>query len=220
MDRINKTSAPNSSHGTREPIFKTVLGNQWMQLGNIVRQHYSLTPFSQDYVRVDGMMEEIYHSSIAKLLIPFGLLFGAIVPFRGANVPVSVHYSSSPDDKNLYWDRSFQFQNKKAFHFKSHMQHVSNNEVIEYVRFGVGMRLCVTAEDGALVFRDKGYVWRIFGHTVPIPVGLFFGKAYVEERPIDADSFSMKMELVHPLFGTLFRYRGHFSIASNVSIGA
>jgi hypothetical protein len=200
----------------REPIFKTVLGNQWMQLGSIVRQHYSLTPFSQDYVRVDGVMEEIHHSLIAKLLIPFGLLFGAIVPFRGANVPVSVHYSSNPNDGNLYWDRAFQFRHQKSFHFRSYMQHVGDNQVIEYVRFGVGMRLRVTAEGGALVFRDEGYVWRLFGYTLPIPVGLFFGNAYVEERPINADSFSMKMELIHPLFGTLFRYRGHFSIASNL----
>jgi len=199
----------------REPIFKTVLGDQWTQLGSIVREHYSLTPFSQDYVRVDGVMEEIHHSLIAKLLIPFGLLFGAIVPFRAENVPVSVHYSSSPNDANLYWDRVFGFGDHKVFHFKSYMHHISHNEVIEYVRFGMGMRLRVTAEEGALVFRDEGYVWRLFGHTVSIPAGLFFGSAYVEERPIDAESFSMKMELVHPLFGTLFRYRGHFSIANS-----
>jgi hypothetical protein len=198
-----------------EPIFKTVLGDQWTQLGSIVRRHYSLTPFSQDYVRVDGVMEEIHHSLIAKLLIPFGLLFGAIVPFRAENVPVSVHYSSSPNDANLYWDRAFRLRNQKDFHFKSYMHHISDNEVIEYVRFGIGMRLRVTAEDGALVFRDEGYVWRLFGHTVPVPVGLLFGSAYVEERPIDADSFSMKMELVHPLFGTLFRYQGHFAIANS-----
>jgi hypothetical protein len=36
-------------------------------------------------------------------------------------------------------------------------------EVIEYVRFGIGMRLAVSAEDGALVFRDKGYIWRVAG---------------------------------------------------------
>ena len=200
-----------------EPIFKTVLGNQWMQLGSIVRQHYSLTPFSQDCVRVDGIMEEIHHSLIAKLLIPFGLLFGAVVPYRAKNVPVSVHYSSNPNNANLYWDRAFKIRSNKYFHFKSYMHHVKNNEVIEYVRFGVGMRLRVTAEDGALVFRDEGYVWRIFGFTLPIPAGLIFGNAYVEERPIDADSFSMKMELSHPLFGVLFRYRGRFSIASDLS---
>ena len=168
-------------------------------------------------MRVDGIMEEVHHSLFAKLLIPFGLLFGAIVPFRGRDVPVSVHYASSPNDANLYWDRAFTFRTDKCFHFKSYMAHVKNNEVIEFVRFGVGMRLLVTAEDGALVFRDKGYVWRIFGFILPIPAGLFFGSAYVEERPIDADSFSMKMELSHALFGILFRYRGRFSIASDPS---
>ena len=60
-----------------DPIFKTVLGNEWSKLGNIVRKHYSLKPFSKDFVRVDGVMDEIYHSTMAKLLIPFGLFFGA-----------------------------------------------------------------------------------------------------------------------------------------------
>ena len=46
-------------------------------------------------------------------------------------------------------------------------------------------------------------------------LGRLFGSAYVEEIPIDADSFSMKMELVHPLFGTLFRYQRYFSIANS-----
>jgi hypothetical protein len=95
------------------------------------------------------------------------------------------------------------------------MQHTGDNEVIEYVRFGVGMRLRVTVEDGALVFRDIGYIWRILGFNMPVPGGLLFGKAYVEERPIDENIFSMRLELKHPIFGILFRYQGRFSIGSD-----
>jgi len=200
-----------------EPIFKTILGADWTKLGNIVRRHYSLKPYSEDYVRVDGVMEEIHHSLFAKLLIPFGLLFGAIVPYRAKNVPISVHYTSCTNDTNLYWDRVFQLRPDKLFHFKSYMQHTSGNEVIEYVRFGVGMRLLVTAEDGAMVFRDAGYIWKVFGFNLPVPAGLLFGKAYVEERPIDENTFSMRLELRHPVFGILFHYRGQFSIASDES---
>lgn len=196
-----------------EPIFKTILGDEWMKLGAIIRKHYSLKPYSQNYVRVDGVMEEIHHSFFAKLLIPFGLLFGAIVPYRATNVPISVHYRSNPNNANLYWDRVFEFRPARNFHFKSYMQQTNDNEVIEFVRFGVGMRLRVTAEEGALVFRDIGYIWKIFDFELPIPAGLLFGKAYVEERPIDEDSFSMKLELNHPIFGILFRYQGRFSIA-------
>lgn len=199
-----------------EPIFKTILGNEWMKLGSIVRRHYSLKPYSENYVRVDGVMEVIHHSLFAKLLIPFGLLFGAIVPYRAKSVLTSVHYTSHPNNANLYWDRVFELRPNKCFHFKSYMQHTKDNEVIEYVRFGVGMRLRVTVENGALVFRDAGYIWKIFGFNLPIPVGLLFGKAYVEERPIDEDSFSMKLELNHPVFGMLFHYHGHFTITSDV----
>jgi len=93
------------------------------------------------------------------------------------------------------------------------MEKLEGPEVIEFVRFGVGMRLKVTAENGAIVFRDNGYIWRIFGKYIPIPVNLLFGRAYVEERQIDENRFSMKMILEHPLFGVMFRYRGIFNLA-------
>lgn len=194
------------------PVFQTVLGDEWHDLGDIVRRHYVLRPFSDDYICVTGTMQEVYHSSIAKLLIPFGRVFGALVPYRGADIPIDVHYNASRDNGAIYWDRVFQFPGRRPFHFKSHLEQTGDKRVIEFVRFGVGMRLRVTAEEGALVFRDEGYIWRVFGIDIPIPVGLLFGKAYVEERPIDSESFSMKMTLRHRLFGELFRYRGRFTI--------
>ncbi len=196
-----------------ESIFQTVLAENWETLGAVIKRHYFLRPFSTDSICVSGEMTEVYHSLIAKLFIPFGLLFGAVVPFRGENIPIDVHYNSSPDNAHLYWDRIFKFPGRSHFHFKSHMEKLEGPEVIEFVRFGVGMRLKVTAENGAIVFRDNGYIWRIFGKHIPIPVNLLFGHAYVEERQIDENRFSMKMILEHPLFGVMFRYRGIFNLA-------
>ena len=176
-------------------IFQTVLDEGWEDLGDVIKRHYFLRPFSQDYICVRGEMKEIYHSFIAKLFIPFGLLFGAVVPYRGENIPIDVHYESRLDNANLYWDRVFKFSDRSHFHFKSHMELYKCNEVIEYVRFGIGMRLKVTAENGAIVFRANGYIWRIFGKLIPIPVNLLFGSAYVEERLIDGNRFDMKMIL-------------------------
>ena len=193
-------------------LFEIILADDWDKLGGVIQRHYFLKPFSDDYICVKGTMSKIHHSLIAKLFIPFALLFGAVVPYRGKNVPVEVHYNSKIDNENLYWDRIFKFSDKNHFHFKSHMEHNGNNEVIEFVRFGVGMRLIVTVEDGALVFRDKGYIWRLFGIDFPIPANLLLGNAYVEERPIDDDNFSMKMILAHPWLGEMFRYEGQFSL--------
>ena len=137
------------------------------------------------------------------------------VPYRGTDVPIDVHYASNKENANLYWDRVFKFSEKNHYHFRSHMEHVRDNEVIEFVRFGVGMRLRVSAENGAIVFRDVGYIWRLFGMDLPVPIGLFLGSAYVEERPIDENHFCMKMIIEHPLFGVMFRYEGEFSLGSN-----
>ena len=197
-----------------DPIFKQILGSQWNNLGLVIQNHYFLKPYSDDYICVKGEMDEIYHSKIAKLLIPFGLLFGAIVPFNRKNVPIDVHYNSKPDSTKLYWDRVFKLSPTKNFHFKSHMEHQTGNEVIEYVRFGVGMKLLVTADDGAIIFRDNGYVWKLFGVNVPIPLNLIFGNAYIEERPLDDENFSMQMIIQHPVLGLLFRYSGKFTFTT------
>ena len=135
-----------------------------------------------------------------------------MVPYRGHNVPIDVYYASDSENANLYWDRVFKFSASNQFHFKSHMEHLKGNEVVEFVRFGVGMRLLVTVEDGAIVFRDNGYIWRLFGVSIPIPVNLLFGSAYVEERPIDDNTFSMKMIMKHSIFGVMFRYEGQFTL--------
>jgi len=198
-----------------DPIFKQILGNNWDNLGKVIQDHYFLRPYSTDYICVTGEMDEIYHSTFAKLLIPFGLIFGAIVPYNDNSVPIEVHYNSNSNNSQLNWDRVFKLNKHKPFHFKSYMEQQKENEVIEYVRFGVGMRLAVTANEGAIIFHDLGYVWKIFGVKIPLPINLLFGNAYIEERPIDDTHFSMKMIIKHPLFGILFRYSGQFTFIKN-----
>ena len=198
---------------SEQPVFQTLLGDNWNKLGEVVRRHYFLRPRSDDYICVSGEMVEVYHSTFAKVLIPFGVLFGAIVPYKGKNIPTDVHYNASPKNGNIYWDRVFKFP-RGDFHFKSHMEPVKQHEAIEFVRFGMGIRLKVSAEDGALVFRDTSYVWRIFGTDIPFPGRWVMGSVYVEERPLSANSFSMKMILEHPIFGELFRYKGCFQLAA------
>lgn len=201
------------------PVFKSVLGAGFADLGDIVQRHYFLRPYSTDRMSVSGVMHEVYSSPFARLIIPLTRLFGSLVPYRGTDVPVTVHYSARPDADTVHWDRVFDFPGRKPFHFRSYMQPAGDNQVIEYVRFGVGLHLAVTAEDGALVFRDAGYVWRLFGHVIPIPAGLLLGHAYVEERPAGPDHFTMKMHLRHPLFGELFRYSGTFSLDASDDAG-
>ncbi|NGN45303.1 DUF4166 domain-containing protein [Mesorhizobium sp. CGMCC 1.15528] len=210
QNRPIEASQPNGS--VRKPVFQEVLGKDWHRLGEVVRRHYFLRAFSDDYICVKGTMHEVRHNAVASFLIPLARIFGALVPYRGTDVPIEVHYNAQPKDGTIHWDRVFHFAGRPPFHFRSYMERASGSGVIEFVRFGVGMRLKVTAEDGALVFRGEGYIWRLFGVDVPLPMGLVLGRAYIEERPVDAERFSMRMTLTHPLFGELFRYSGSFTL--------
>jgi len=198
------------------PVFQQALGPGWEALGEVIRRHYAMAPYSSDHVCVRGTMDEVHHAPWAALLMPLGRLFGALVPYTGTEVPIEVHYRCRPGDPHLYWDRIFRFEGRAPFHFRSHMEHAAADGplVTEYVRFGIGMRLAVSAEDGALVFRDRGYVWRLAGLRIPLPLGLLMGTACVEERPDprDAGAFTMKMVLRHRWFGDVFRYSGRFRL--------
>lgn len=205
------------------PVFEQVLGPQWERLGAVVRRHYTMAPYSADHVCVHGTMDEVHHARWARMLMPLGRLFGALVPHAGRAVPIEVHYRCRPDDAQLHWDRIFRFEGRAPFHFRSRMALArGKGEVIEYVRFGLGLRLAVSAEDGALVFRDRGYVWRLFGGLhLPLPLGLLMGTAYVEERPDpqDGECFSMRMVLRHRWFGDVFRYSGRFRLPVRAPAG-
>lgn len=207
---VHRVNGMAEGSNSKEPVFKQLLGERWNELGPVIREHYFLRPYSADAVSVDGIMLEVKHSRVAKLLLPMFQFFGALVPYAGVNVPVVVHYRCQPTERRIYWRRVFRFPKRAEFHFRSYMEPVANGEMIEFVRFGVGMRLAVTAEAGALVFRDKGYVWRIGSLLVPLPLGWLLGSAYIEERPISDTEFSMQMTLTHPWFGELFQYRGRF----------
>lgn len=211
-DIVRDSSKAVSDGVPRQPVFHEILGDDWHRLGEVVRRHYFLRAFSDDQICVKGRMHEVWHGAAAKLLIPFARIFGALVPYRGTDVPIEVNYRARPGDSTIHWDRVFHFAGRPAFHFRSHMEPTGGNRVIEFVRFGIGMRLKVTVEEGALVFRDAGYIWRILGIDMPLPVGLVLGRAYIEERPVDATHFSMRMTLTHPLLGELFRYSGSFAL--------
>lgn len=203
---------------TQAPVFRSVLGEAaWQRLGEVVRRHYSLRAFSGDSVTVRGRMDEVWRGRWAWLLLPAGRLFGALVPYQGRDVPIEVHYRCHPDSARLSWDRCFHFAGRPVFHFRSFMEAAphTRHEVVEYVRFGLGLRLRVSAEDGALVFRDAGYVWRLGrGPRVPLPLHLLLGRAYVEERPVPGDdgAFTMQMRIRHPWWGDVFRYSGRFRL--------
>jgi hypothetical protein len=157
-------------------------------------------------------MHEVSHSFFAKLLIPFARLVGALIPYRGRNVPVHVVNQSPPGSASYFWERVFLFPGRAPFAFPSTMVCTGDHEITEFVRFGFGIRLKVSVQDGGLIEKDVGYVLNVGRWAIPLPMNLLMGWASIEEHPVSDTEFKMRMVLKHPMFGHTFGYSGRFAI--------
>ena len=198
---------------TNEPVMKTALGEDWLRLDEAVRRHYDLTPGREAAVRMQGIMQEVDHSHIAKLYLLPGRIFGALLPYKGENVTASVrNWTTSTDQKAMFWHRVFDFGAGRKAVFASRMEYVGGDEIIEYVRFGLGIRMKLSVENGALKYRSTGYQWDIGAVKLPIPTWLILGDGEITETGISATEFSMSFRMRHPLFGKTFSYSGSFRL--------
>lgn len=92
------------------------------------------------------------------------------------------------------------------------MEYVGGDEIIEYVKYGMGIRMQMSVENGALVFTSAGYVWDTGIVRIPIPTWAILGDARIVERAISEQELYLEFTMVHPLFGKTFGYSGAFHI--------
>lgn len=205
------------SHEKQEPVIKKALGDHWDELPDIIKQHYDISPGESAQLTIKGVMDEVYHSPIAKLFILPGRIFGALVPYKGRDIPTEVRNWTSTDNNDaMFWHRTLNFPNRPPAVFKSRMEHVKDNEIIEYVRHGMGIRMQMSVNDDALLFKSIGYVWKIGKLKIPIPTWAILGDAEIIEKPISDDTFFIDFNMKHPLFGRTFSYSGKFSIVKGI----
>lgn len=172
-----------------------------------MHKHYAVRPDSNDVVTVEGTLD--VNTSLPVRLA--GLL-GILVPASGQNVPVTVTFSSSQSSHAFHFDRVFHYPDRKPYHFRSSMIPVGGNELVEVMRFGLGWHCAYDWDGETVILSHRGYVWRILGYTIPLPLGWLIGTGYAEEVPLSDDTFSMWTHTKHPWFGETFRYSGTFKV--------
>ena len=198
---------------SQQPVIKQALGDQWDDLAPIIKQHYDMTPGIHTQMVIKGSMDEVYHSTIAKLFLLPGRIFGALVPYKGKNISTEVkNWTTSENTAAMFWHRTLEFPNKPPVIFRSRMEHIQGDEIIEYVRFGMGIRMRMSVEDHALIFKSLGYVWKLGPVKIPIPTWAILGDAEIIEKAISDDRFYINFKMVHPLLGKTFSYSGIYKI--------
>jgi hypothetical protein len=188
-------------------IFQSVFGKDWNALPPVMQKHYAVREGGDDAVVVKGWLDV----RIAWPVRMLSKLLGVLVPYCGDRVPVTVTFTSTSDG-SFQFDRAFAFTGKPIHHFHSVMQPAGGGEVIEWMGYGVGWR-CAYGWDGErVILAHRGYVLRLFGLRVPLPMELMLGRGYAEETPISDTRFAMWTHTKHPLFGEMFRYGGEFEV--------
>ncbi len=201
------------SANERKPVIERALGERWNKLDTIIKLHYGLTPGCETQLYLRGTMREVYHSKIGKLFLLPGRLFGALVPYKGKQIPTEVrNWTTSDNHQAMYWHRQLFFPNRSPAIFRSRMEHILDDEIVEYVNYGLGIRLKTFTRNNALHFRSLGYIWKLGPLTLSIPNWLILGDAEIVEKAISDNELFVDFNMVHPLFGRTFAYSGSFSI--------
>lgn len=197
-----------------EPTFKHIFGESWQHLPPVLKRHYANRPYTQDITIVEGKLDVMCRGPL-KLLAPIMKLMGQIPAHNERNVPVTVEFQSDMDTKAFHFNRTFHFKNMSTYQFRSKMVQIRDNEVIEVMNFGLGWKMLYSWDGQKVVLKHKGYALSIFGHIIPIPLDLIFGKGYAEEIPVDDETFDMMTSITHPLWGKIYEYKGRFKITKD-----
>jgi hypothetical protein len=189
------------------PLLQKTLGADWDVLPAVLRKHYMVNPTVSTCVH--GVMEIGYPGFLLPLIKVIHLCGGLIVR-RGQDIETRVAKTVSSQHGELYWRRTLIYPDGKEDSFCSRMVYRKPHELIETIRFGFGLRLNVTVEQGALVYRSNGHLWQCGRFRLTIPDWLLLGTATIIERPVSDSQFSLDFHIRHPLWGDSYYYRGVF----------
>lgn len=195
----------------KEPIFKSIFGNAWEALPPAIHKHYANRPYSEDVIIAKGHLD-ITLSPMARLLSPLFRFFGTLVPYSGENIPVTVYFRSNKHSSAFHFDRHFFFPGKEPCYFRSRMEQIQGNNIVEFMRFGLGWRMHTLWDGKKVILQHQSYVLKFLGALIPLPLSFLVGKGYAEEEAVSDNAFRMQMQLTHPVFGTIFAYKGVFTI--------
>lgn len=194
-----------------EPIFKSIFGDAWHQLPEVMQKHYANHPFSNDINTVKGTLS--VHCKAP--LIWLGWLMkwlGQIPPFNQTHVPCTVQFESNPNDATFRFNRTFYFHNSQPYVFQSRMLQLHRNQVIEIMRFGFCWQMQYGWDGQKVILEHRGYGLYWFKRYLPLPLTWLLGKGYAEEHALSETEFEMITHITHPWWGNLYQYNGRFEV--------
>ncbi|EGG34985.1 DUF4166 domain-containing protein [Paenibacillus sp. HGF5] len=205
-------------------IYEQALGSQFHKLHPKIQERFGFD--SKDNVASigEGIMEEIWYAPWAALPLYIGTMRHIMFPSRGKGIPFRIENYAYPDDwgrETVTWCRSFDFPGIQRRFDATMIYSAQRSRVVDYL--GNKQHLAVdlwiaAAEHGGIRIRSgeqRFYEGRL---QFRFPRWLT-GTADVCEWYDDGDQqYRISVEVVNPLLGPVFRYKGSFQ-ARTVAAG-
>lgn len=182
-------------------IMQRALGAHWDELAPALKAHYAVAK------NRDVGVLSIEYPKAMQWPLNFLRLFGTLINQQAQQVPTQV--SKWMTGEHQQWQRRVELPNQ-VMSFDSSWQYCGGNELIEYVKPYLGLKMAVSVRDGKLYYVGRSYILKLGSLLIPIPEALVLGHTTIEEIGVDAEHFTMDFRLHHPLFGQIYRYAGRF----------
>jgi hypothetical protein len=201
LDLCDRGSAVHAARLRLDTRYRDLLSPvDWAQLPLVVQQRFSrhLAPGET----------KLFTGAVVKTeLSPLGRIMALVL--RPLNIIPAHHGSTGPSTVVVTEGAAGQTYDRVYGRQHGTAQVISTTKcfrasgLAEELGHGLAMRLSISVEERALVFRSLSYQWTAFGRTVTLPRWLSPGRARIEHADIDGRRFRFTLTLEHPWLGRL-----------------
>jgi hypothetical protein len=201
-----------SAGGLRDLRFRALVGEAaWARLPEPVRRRFSKCLAPGELLLYRGEVVATELSRAGRILAFLARAIGSPLPLTdGATGPALVAVAEDAQLGGQCWTRVYAREGRFPQTIHSAKRFRGPTGLEEYVGRGIGMALCVSEEDGALVFRSSHYFVEIGSRRWRLPRALAPGGMEITHREEGGGTFSFRLALTHPLLGTLVHQLAYF----------
>lgn len=191
---------------TPDDRFSKLVGQKaWDALPKAVRKRFGKHMQGGASVTYQGVVVGMQMSFAGRILAHAARIVGAPLPYdlSSINQPAVVTVTEDIAGDGQFWIRQYGREAGFPQVVHSSKRFSGPTGLEEYIGFGLGMALTVSAESESLLFKSEHYFLRILGHRIRIPRLFSPGGLVIGHHDMGAGQFRFSLNLTHPFLGQL-----------------
>ncbi|WP_422374859.1 DUF4166 domain-containing protein [Roseibium sp.] len=186
--------------------FRKLLGEEaWSALPAAVRRRFGKRLRGGASVVYQGQVVAMHMNMAGRFLAQIARLLGAPLPhdLSSLNQPAVVSVTEDCAGDGQFWLRQYGRANGFPQVIHSSKRFAGPTGIEEYIGFGIGIALKVSANGSGLTFRSDHYFLQVAGRRLRLPAWLQPGRLTISHKDLGASRFLFSLSLRSGLFGKL-----------------